>query len=137
MTLRVAALVTVLMGWTCFGQERKKDAIDTALAACLDSPGGVSTVGQQDCAAKAYAAWDAELNRVYQGLMKSLDPPSAALLRDSQRCWLAFFEAEKKFQRGGWVRSQGTLGGVTAGLANVDLVRSRVMTLRAYRGGSL
>jgi len=112
-----------------------KDPIDKSLDACLNRPGAANTAGQRECAAKAYTAWDAELNKAYQQLMKTLDPASRDLLRASQRHWLAFFEAEKKFQAGPWSRQQGTLGAVSTALADADLVKSRALTLRNYAGG--
>jgi len=57
------------------------------------------------------------------------------LLRTSQRQWLAFLQAEKKFQAGPWSRQQGTLGGVSSSLADVDILKSRTLTLRNYAGG--
>jgi|SRR5580704_6700133 uncharacterized protein YecT (DUF1311 family) len=109
-----------------------KDPIDQSLDACLNSLAGASTVGQTDCADKAYAAWDAELNKVYQKLMKNLDPASRDLLRTSQRQWLAFQTSEKKFQAGPWRQKGGTLIGVSVNLDNVGALRSRVMSLRTY-----
>jgi len=111
-----------------------EDPIDTALNACLDSPTGYSTVGQTDCAAKAATAWESELNKIYEKLMHQLDPASQSLLRTSQRQWLAFRQAEQKFQAGPWTHDKGTLMGVTIALENVDIVRSRVLTLRHYAG---
>ena len=111
-----------------------KDPIDAALNACLDSPTGYSTVGQTDCAAKAAIAWESELNKIYGKLMRQLDPASQTLLRTSQQQWLAFREAERKFQAGPWTRDKGTLMGVTIALENVEIVRSRVLTLRHYVG---
>ena len=109
-----------------------KDPIDKNLDACLNSPSGASTVGQNDCVAKAYADWDAELNKVYRKLMKDLDPSSRDLLRTSQRQWLAFRTAEKKFQAAPWRQKGGTLIGVSVGLDNVEALRARVTALRTY-----
>ena len=113
------------------GQE-SKDPIDEELNACLSSPSGSSTAGQSECATRAYTAWDTELNRVYQKLMKNLDPASRSMLRNSQREWLAFREAEKKFQAAPWREKGGTLIGVSVNLDNVDALRTRVRALRTY-----
>lgn len=112
----------------------QKDPVDKALSTCLNSRSGNSTVGQIDCAAKAAASWETELNNVYGKLMRQLDPVSQALLRTSQRQWLAFRAAERKFQSGTWTRDKGTLMGVSIELNNVEIVRSRVVTLRNYLG---
>ncbi len=131
--LRTVACV-LLFSPLLYAQE-SKDPIDQALDACLAGTAANSTAGQVNCTSKAAAAWDRELNQVYQKLLKTLDPASQALLRNSQRQWLAFREAEKKFDRGPWISKQGTVAQTTVALANVDILRSRVLTLRNYSGG--
>ncbi len=133
---RVSALVFAAM--VCFHAahaQDTKDPIDKALDACLAGPSGNNTAGQLDCAQKATASWDGELNTAYQKLMKSLDPASQALLRNSQRQWLAFRDAEKKFDAGPWSAKGGTMAGVNIAMINTDIVRSRVLALRNYLGG--
>jgi len=129
--IRLLALATFLVCSMANAQE-SKDPIGQRLDACLNSPAGASTVGQTECADKAYAAWDAELNKTYQKLMKNLDPASRDLLRASQRQWLAFQTSEKKFQAGSWRQKGGSLIGVSVNLDNVGALRSRVMSLRTY-----
>lgn len=129
-------LLTMVMAFAgclslAFAQEMK-DPIDRNLDACLNSPSGSSTAGQNECATKAYAAWDMELNNVYQKLIHELDPASRTLLRNSQREWLAFREAEKKFQAAPWREKGGTLIGVSVNLDNVAALRARVQALRTY-----
>lgn len=124
----------LLLGYSVFAQEAN-DPIDVAMNKCLSGPSGSSTMGQLECAKRAYESWDKELNAVYQRLMKSLDPTSRELLKASQKCWLAFREAETKFQSGPWLQHQGSLGRVTVSLVDVDILRSRVLTLRNYAGG--
>lgn len=130
---KTLVLLFILSPLVC-GQETK-DPIDKVLDACLASSAANSTAGQVDCGAKAAASWDRELNQVYQKLLKTLDPTSEALLRNSQRQWLAFRDAERKFEAGPWIQKQGTIGQTTVALANVDILRSRVLTLRNYAGG--
>ena len=129
--IRLLALVVFLLSGMVHAQDTK-DPVDHSLDTCLNSAAGASTVGQTDCADKAYAAWDAELNMVYQKLMKNLDPASRELLRTSQRQWQAFRTSEKKFQAGPWRQKGGTLIGVSVNLDNSGTLRSRVMSLRTY-----
>jgi uncharacterized protein YecT (DUF1311 family) len=134
-TLAAALLVSLRLAVSSPAiAEEQKDPIDKALSACLNSPSGNSTVGQIDCAAKAASTWERELNKVYGKLIHRLDPASQVLLRTSQRQWLTFRAAERKFQSGPWSRDKGTLIGVSMELNNVEIVRSRVMTLRSYLG---
>ena len=129
------AVVAFIAGSLSFAVAQDiKDPVDKDLDTCLNSPAGASTAGQTDCATKAYTAWDAEMNKVYQKLMKNLDPASRDLLHTSQRQWLAFRDSEKKFQAAPWRQKGGTLIGVSVNLDNVDALRSRVQSLRTYAG---
>ncbi len=108
-----------------------EDPIDAALGQCLDDPQGQSTRGMVECFGAAYQDWDAALNDVYDGLMHSLDPQSAALLKSAQRNWTAFRDAESDFLATLVVPERGTLMLVTVNETMTDLVRARVMELRA------
>lgn len=110
------------------------DPIDRALDRCLAAPAAGSTAGMVSCLDTAYGAWDKELNTVYRALSASLDPKSRALLQASQRQWIAFRDAERKFWQGPWTADEGTLIQITLGQTNVDLVKARVLTLRGYSG---
>lgn len=68
--------------------------IDTALTDCLNTAEGSTTHGANRCIRTATAAWDRELNRVYRELMNELSDPPKLKLRDSQRKWVAFRDAE-------------------------------------------
>jgi len=111
--------------------ESAPDPIDTALDACLEKPEGQSTAGMLECLSAAYGAWDRELNKVYGELQASLDPESKKRLLDAQRKWLAFRDAERDFLGGPWTADLGTLVRVANSEAMVDLVKSRVLALRA------
>jgi uncharacterized protein YecT (DUF1311 family) len=83
--------------------------IGTLYKTCTEAPGGSSTAGMGQCAAREIAVWDAMLNRAYQSLLAgplgTVDakpenrPPEtrrasvvkgAELIRDMQRNWLSF-----------------------------------------------
>nr|WP_238578564.1 lysozyme inhibitor LprI family protein [Inquilinus limosus] len=77
------------------------------------------------------------MNRTYDQLMRSLDQASRDKLRAAQRQWLVFRDADMAFQRQEFVAGNGkygTLAGVTLASDNVETIRRRVMTLRAYLG---
>ena len=81
---------------------------------------------------ESYKKWDKALNSVYQSLMKKLPKEDKELLRNSQRKWLAYKEAEFKFmpihiQRGG-----GTLSRVITAQRQAAFIRNRVIELEAY-----
>ena len=75
--------------------DEKKNKIDKWLDKCLDK--NYSTLGSIECYNKAIDMWDAELNRVYKELMKTLKPKGKKLLRASQREWVKFKEKEFEF----------------------------------------
>jgi uncharacterized protein YecT (DUF1311 family) len=106
------------------------DPIDRALDDCVGTAEGGPTMGQVQCLRTAHDAWDRELNRVYGQLMGKLDPQSRTLLRDAQRQWLAFRDADRAFDGGPWTRDQGTLILVILNSADVDRVRDRAVALR-------
>lgn len=108
------------------------DPIDRRLDACLGAPEGGTTTGQVICLTEAYDAWDKQLNAAYKALMDKLDPPSKTLLRDAQRQWLAYRDADRAFQGGPWVQDQGTMMRVILNSAAVDRVRARTQALRGY-----
>ena len=73
--------------------------------ACMDKPGGSSTRGMVACLNEEMAAWDFLLNAYYQELkQKSVaddavgQGPLARVpsLRDAQRAWIAFRDADCK-----------------------------------------
>ncbi len=88
------------------------------------------------CSLQAYEDWDAELNKVYKALKKSeLDAKVKKQIKQAQRKWLkyrntefkaidAIYDAEK---RGG-----GTMWGLLAADAKVEIVKNRVLVLSGY-----
>jgi uncharacterized protein YecT (DUF1311 family) len=128
-----AALCSVVFTALAENCQELKDPIDKNLDACLNTPSGENTASQSECASKADAAWDAELNKTCRKLMSTLDPGTRELLRAAERHWLAFLNAEKL--HAACAGPQGTPGAVSASLANVDIAKSRLLTLRSYAGG--
>jgi uncharacterized protein YecT (DUF1311 family) len=108
------------------------DSIDQALDDCLGRSEGGTTMGQVECLSTAYKAWDKELNSVYATLTQKLDVQSRTLLRDAQRKWLAYRDADFVFQGGPWSQDKGTMMHVILNSAAVDRVRSRATALRDY-----
>jgi len=69
-----------------------------------------STLQINECLAKELKKADAELNRVYRLALKDLQADDAALLRKSQRAWIAYRDAQCEAERALW-------GGGTGGPA--------------------
>jgi uncharacterized protein YecT (DUF1311 family) len=64
--------------------------------ACLDRAGGVSTA-MKACISAEYERQDARLNRSYITLMGSLSADRRAALRDGERKWLKFRDANCRY----------------------------------------
>ncbi len=86
--------IALLLALSSSAWAQQPSAIDKALDACLESDAGMSTHGQIECTDQSAVAWDRELNRVFQALIKALDKPQADALRVSQRQWVKFRDAE-------------------------------------------
>lgn len=108
------------------------DPIDDALNSCLSSRAGQTTSGMLDCTRSAYAAYDRRLNAEYQRVMTQLDPRSQALLRASQRQWVAFRAAEHGAMNGPWSATRGSLVSLDIAAADVDAIKERIRELKLY-----
>lgn len=71
----------------------RDDCIGSASSPCLAEEANMTTVGQVMCVARETAIWDEYLNRDYAALRERLDAPVFAGLRDAQRKWIAFRDA--------------------------------------------
>lgn len=69
--------------------------IEAELERCLGTADGSTTHGSLACIDAAHTAWDRELNRVYAELRKALGEPARLALRDAQRQWIAYRDAER------------------------------------------
>jgi uncharacterized protein YecT (DUF1311 family) len=81
--------------WSRPGQKRE------TLAGFLIQRGEVSEPAQgnaklREAEARGIELWDDELNRVYQLLQPKLSEPDRAKLRDAQRAWLTFRDANRE-----------------------------------------
>jgi uncharacterized protein YecT (DUF1311 family) len=110
--------------------EKRNHPLDLELEACLTLD--PSTAGMINCLNLAYEKWDAELNRVYQELRGALNPEGRESLREAQRAWIAFRDAEFDLMARMYGPGDGSLARVEAAGRRVDFIRSRVLALSAY-----
>lgn len=68
----------------------------TAYNQCMDKSGGVTT-NMLDCATAEFQRQDARLNQNYKAAIKELSPEKQKQLRDIQRLWIQFRDAECGF----------------------------------------
>jgi len=108
--------------------------IDAEESACLDHSGGV-TANMITCSSQALESWDKALNQVYSKLKEKLDDNGRKALRDAQRLWIRYRDAEFANIDAIYLgRLQGTMWRPVAVGAKSELVKARVMDLSAYLG---
>ena len=89
----IACLYLVLCDLTCAQAEERTSR---SYAGCLDKAGG-ATFAIQDCISEELERQDRRLNAAYRSLMGSVPERRRAQLRDAQRKWIAFRDANCEF----------------------------------------
>jgi uncharacterized protein YecT (DUF1311 family) len=111
-------------------QEPTQHPIDKALDACIDQNG--STAGMVECTAKAYVAWDKELNKNYVELMRTVKPKQKEALRLSQLEWIKHRDLEFKFIDSMFDTFQGTMYIPMRVGARLDIIKQRALALKSH-----
>ncbi|MFP7673333.1 lysozyme inhibitor LprI family protein [Marivita sp. S0852] len=118
---------------SCLGQ---------ASAQCQDGPEGSTTAGMAECIVAETAEWDAILNEEYkatqavnaandrEGRSSILDRTDA--LRDAQRAWIAFRDADCAARYAIW--QDGTIRTIVGANCHLTMTASRAVQLRDMRG---
>lgn len=109
------------------------DPIDARLSSCRQER--QTTLGTLDCLSAAASDWEAQLNKAYKALRSTLDEPAKKGLLESQRDWLKFRESEEKWIGNTYGGRQGTIYGIYAAEARLELLRARVHQFRSYMDG--
>ncbi|MBL7978118.1 MAG: DUF1311 domain-containing protein [Bacteroidetes Order II. Incertae sedis bacterium] len=109
--------------------EADEHPIDIKLNTCLEK--NPSTAGMIQCLDEAYRAWDGLLNTSYNGLLATLKPAQQTKLRNLQRQWIAFRDAEFAFIND-FYPTQGTMWVPVRMSERVDVVKSRALQLSSY-----
>ncbi|CAJ0878023.1 lysozyme inhibitor LprI family protein [Ralstonia flatus] len=125
-TLSVAAaLLLPLAAWAA-------DPIDDALEQCLKTPRGETTAGMTECTHTAYQAYDRQMNALYQAVMSKTDPVSREAIRNAQRAWLAYRNAQKAADNAPWRADAGSVASADIEGLNVEAIRARIAELEYY-----
>lgn len=103
--------------------------INRALSVCLEKD--YTTAGMIDCANTAYENWDGELNKQYRALLVKLSPEDAAKLRDAQRKWLAFRDAEFALIHSIYAKLEGTMWFSTIVMDKLTIIEERTLQLQS------
>lgn len=123
-------LLLLLFPFLAFAQisEGEKHPIDAQFETCEAG----NTAEMIQCAAKKYAAWDKEMNTYYKLLMGILGIEEKARLKESQRKWLAYRDAEIEFAATLNRNKDGTMWPVFFGTTKANIVRTRALELIEY-----
>jgi len=84
-------------------------------------PDAVSTVDIVECLGELYEDEDARLNAASRAAIEPLDGDRRTQLRDAQRAWVAFRDANCLFYRSG----EGTIAAIEGNSCMVDVTRTR------------
>ncbi|MCL3882776.1 lysozyme inhibitor LprI family protein [Marivita sp. GX14005] len=110
---------------------------------CQQLPGGSTTIGMMECIQAETAHWDAILNEQYgrtqdfnamqdaQGASPVMDRTDA--LRDAQRAWIAFRDADCAARYALW--QDGTMRSIVAANCHLTMTAQRALELRDMTGG--
>jgi uncharacterized protein YecT (DUF1311 family) len=106
-------------------------AIERTFAEAIERSGGV-TVDMRDAQSAAFHAWHAELNRIYRELMARMKrEDDRAALRRAQRAWLAFDEAETRWDWSPAMHGEeGTAGPLNVAGASLVRLQRRICDLQ-------
>lgn len=91
-----------------------------------------TTVGMRVAMNTAREKWDQEMNQIYTQLMSRLNKEQKTSLRESQRVWLKFRDAEGKVISNIIASKEGTMWQLTATSEGMELVRARALQLKEY-----
>lgn len=108
--------------------------IGAAAKQCQQAPGGDTTLGISTCVMAEHAAWDAALNREYQAARAHYadDPTAADSLRNAQRAWIAWRDAECAFQYDRY--GGGSMRSVASANCRMSMTAMRALELRGLLG---
>lgn len=105
----LSILAGVMLASCASAAQAQDDASNTpAYVACMDRASGV-TVSMRECISEEHARQDALLNEAYRQLIRRLGTEGQTDLRNAQRAWIAFREADCVYRASG---ETGTMGPV-------------------------
>ncbi|AXQ46837.1 lysozyme inhibitor LprI family protein [Pseudomonas vlassakiae] len=113
-----------LLLMTCLAPLAQADDNSPAYSQCMDKAS--STVAMSSCIQAETQLQDQRLNRVYKQLATKLDAGQQKSLRDVQRQWIAYRDANCKFHV---QASGGTMAQLEGGMCVLDMTRERAAEL--------
>ena len=132
--LTITGLFFILLTQLIFAQESEidKHPIDIKVEECLAIGSNQTTVGMIACIQTAMEEWDAELNKYYKLLMKTLNNDEQEKLRAAQRQWLVFRDKEFEFLGTRYGNMEGTIFNIIEADSRNNIVKQRALELKSY-----
>jgi uncharacterized protein YecT (DUF1311 family) len=106
--------------------------LDEFLDHCLAQSNHGSTAGQVECTNQAKQRWDDEMNQDYRRLADHLTSKSQTSLRDAQRRWLQYRDADDLLIDAVYELTKGTMYAPMQAYSHLRLVRERSLMLKSY-----
>ena len=103
------------------GENAADDGYSTTYTACMDESGGV-TVNMLDCMGSETEQQDARLNQNYKAAMQALTQAQQTQLRDAQRLWIKFRDADCALLGS---LTGGTIDSVNSASCFLDMTKKR------------
>ena len=103
------------------GAQAADDGHSTTYSACMDESGGV-TMNMLDCMGSETEQQDARLNQNYKAAMQALTPSQQTQLRDAQRLWIKFRDADCALLGS---LTGGTIDSVNSASCFLDMTKQR------------
>ncbi len=115
------------------GAQAADDGYSTTYSACMDQSGGV-TMNMLDCMGSETEQQDARLNQNYKAAMQALTPSQQTQLRDAQRLWIKFRDADCALLGS---LTGGTIDSVNSASCFLDMTKKRADDLMRLAEPSL
>jgi uncharacterized protein YecT (DUF1311 family) len=122
-----AFLFVMLLTFCAAAQDERKHPIDVKIAVAEEKAG--STAEMRQTYIDGLQLWDAELNRAYFELKKTLKPKSFAALQAAQRQWIAYRDEQVTFLNQLYSEFDGTMYIPMRAAAEMEITRSRALEL--------
>ncbi len=106
--------------------------IGAASGICMEQPGGFTTQGMSQCTSAETEVWDGYLNRAYKARMAEITPDQKTALREAQRAWIAFRDADCGLQYQMFI--DGTMRSNIYTGCMLDMTARRALALRDLGG---
>ena len=126
------AMLAITLPTSTLAADSGRDTTAAALNRCLAAPAKASTAGQIGCESAALRSYDRRMNLSYASVMRRLPALAADRLRQSQRAWLAYRNAEGQARRAIYATRQGTMYVPMEADAAVTLTGDRARLLEQY-----